>query len=231
MKKKILLVDNVESILDRQKSLLNRDTFHVFMAKTSEEALEIHRKEHVDVIIADLHMPGMPGDELCRVVRDNSELKNVSVLIATIGEGEADLARCRMSGANGYIKKPINKDDLSEKLANLLNVSTRQSIRILVKVKLDARIGTDFFIATTVDVSTTGLLFESEREFKVGDFLETSFFLPGSDGFKRVVSRSEVMRAAPGEENNKRYGVRFVEFKEGGSDMIADFVAKKTGKA
>lgn len=231
MKKKILLVDNVETILNREKGLLDRDIFQVFVATNAEEALEMHKKEHADVIITDLHMPGMPGDELCRMIRDNSELKNVSVLIAILGDNEEDLARCRMSGANGFINKPIHKDELSEKLAGLLNVSTRQSIRILVKVKLDARIGTDFFIATTVDVSETGLLFESEREFKVGDFLETSFFLPGTDGFKRVVSRSEVMRVAPGEENQMRYGVRFVEFKEGGSAMITDFVAKKTGRA
>ncbi len=231
MKKKILLVDNVKSILEREKSMLNRENFQVFTATGGEEAIEIHRREKLDVIIVDLNMPGLAGDEICRTMRSDPGMKNVSILIATLGEDKADVERCVKSGANGHIKKPINKDDLSAKLAKLLDVPARQAIRILVRVKMDGKAGGEFFIANTVDVSATGLLFECDKQFKVNDALETSFYLPGVGGFNRVVIRSEVMRVAPGEENNKRYGVRFIEFKEGNQEAITKYIEKKNGRA
>ena len=229
--RKILLVDNVRSILERQKSLLNRKDFQVFTAITGEEALEIHRQEKMDVIIMDLDMPGMSGDQVCRAIRKSSDTQKVSILMATLSGDKVEIDRCLKAGANGHIKKPIMKDDLDSKLAKLLDVPTRQSIRIMMRVKLDAKMGGDFFIANTVDVSATGLLFECDKDIKHGAVIETSFFLPSPEGFKRVVVFSEVMRVADGVEQVKRYGVKFNEFKEGAADIIARFVADKTSKA
>jgi len=231
VKKKVLFVDNVKSILEREKSMLNRDNFQVFVATGGEEAMEVHRREGLDVIVVDQNMPGLTGEEFCKKLRADSDLKKVSILVATLSEDKTDIDRFLKAGANGYIKKPMNKDDLAAKLAKLLDVPTRQSIRILVRIKIDGKAGGDFFIANTVDVSATGLLFESEREFKVGEFLETSFYLPGEGGFNRVVTRSEVMRVAPGDKGLTRYGVRFTEFREGNGEAISKYVFKKTGKA
>ncbi len=235
MKKKILLVEGVRSILEREKSMLNRDNFQVFAATGGEEAIEMHRREAFDVIVMDMQMPGLAGDEACRRMRADPALKKAAVLIAVMGGDEAEMERCARAGADGCIRKPVNKEVLSARLAKLLGVPDRQAIRILVRVKLDGKLdgqaGSAFFIANTVDVSATGLLFECDREFKVGDFLETSFYLPAGDGgFNRVVARSEVVRATPGAGGNRRYGVRFAEFREGSGDAISRFVAKKSGR-
>jgi CheY-like chemotaxis protein len=228
--KKVLVVDNVKSILEREKSLLNRESFLVFSATSGEEAIQVHKKEKVDIIIMDLDMPDMPGDEVCRAIRSDDELKKVSIIIATLVGGEEETERCRNAGANLCIRKPINKDELAEKMANLLGVPARQAIRILVKVKVEGKIGSDFFIANTVDVSVTGLLFECDRELGAGDTVETSFFLPGNGGYNRVVVKSQLMRSVPSEGSFKRYGVKFTEFKEGTPQLIAEFIEKKTGK-
>ena len=228
--KKVLVVDNVKSILEREKSLLNRESFLVFSATSGQEAIEIHRKEKADIIIMDLDMPDMPGDEVCRVIRTDDELKKVSIILATLYGGEDEHERCKKAGANACIKKPINKDELAEKMANLLGVPARQAIRILVKVKVEGKIGSDFFIANTVDVSVTGLLFECDHNLASGDTVEASFFLPGNGGYNRVVVKSQLMRAVPSEGPLKRYGVRFTEFKEGTPDQIGEFIAKKTAK-
>jgi CheY-like chemotaxis protein len=229
--KKILLVDNVRSILEQQKCLLNRRDFQIYTAITGEEALDIHKKEGVDIIIMDLHMPGMSGEAVCRAIRQDASLKKVSILMATLSDDPEEVERCMNAGANGHIKKPIMKDDLEAKTAKLLEIPTRQAIRILMRVKLDAKLGGEFFIANTVDVSATGLLFECERDLKEGDVIEISFFLPGVGGFNRVVMLSEIMRAAPGKvPPAKRYGVKFNEFREGTREVIAKFVTEKTSK-
>jgi len=229
--KKILLVDNVQSILDREKGFLNRDTFQVSMATSGDEAIELHGREKFDVIIMDIHMPGMSGEQACKAIRENGAAKNVAILLATLSDDPVTVDRIKKAGANGYIKKPIRKDDLDAKLANILNVPTRQSIRILIRVKVEGILGGEFFMANTVDVSETGLLFECDRGIKQGDTVETSFFLPSPEGFKHVVVKSEVMRVAEGGGGKgQRCGSRFVEFKEGSRELIAKFVAEKTAK-
>lgn len=227
--KKILLVDNVKAILERGKSMLNRKDFQVYTATSGEEALELHAKEKMDAIIIDLKMPGMSGDEVCRKIRSAPELKKVSIIMAVLSDDPADLELCKKSGANACLLKPLQKDDLLSILAKFLEVPRRQAIRILVKVKLDAFVGGEFFIANTVDVSATGLLFECDRELKAGDVVEASFFLPGADGFHRIVAGSQVVRVVPGEASGTtRYGVSFQEFKEGNSGQIEEFVREKT---
>ncbi|MGA2192440.1 MAG: response regulator [Nitrospirota bacterium] len=230
--KKILLVDNTNVVLEMEKNLLDRDIFKVFTALTGEEAIRIHRREKMDVIVMDLNMPNTPGDEVCRLIRKSSGINGVSIMLATLSEDEAEIERCVNAGADAHIKKPLDRHELAESLAKILGIPTRQAIRILVKVKLSGRFGNEFFIANTVDVSVSGLLFESDRELAIGDTIEISFFLAGMSGFSRVIAKSEVMRIAPGDsEKNKRYGTRFTEFKEGGVDIIRDFIAKKTGKS
>ena len=140
------------------------------------------------------------------------------------------MSAVRLCGANDYIKKPIDGQELAVKISKLLGVPARQSIRILIKIKIDGRLGSEFFIANTVDVSTNGLLFECERDLNVGDGVEASFFLMGAAGFSRVVVRSEVMRVAQSAPKMKRYGVKFVDFKEGNPALIGDFITRRTGK-
>ena len=106
----------------------------------------------------------------------------------------------------------------------------RQVIRILCKVKLEGKSGSEFFIANTVDVSVTGFLFECEKEIAVGEVVETSFFLPVGNDFKRVVARSEVVRCVETGGRYKRYGVHYTEFKEGGPELLSEFVSTKAGR-
>ena len=228
--KKILLVDNVSSILERERGLLGRDIFRIFTATSGQEALDVHKKEKADIIIMCLHMTGMAGDEVCRIIRQDEELKHVSIILSTLVNDDKEIERFKACGANDYIKKPIDRQELAVKIAKLLGIPARQSIRILIKIKIEGRLGSEFFIANTVDVSINGLLFECDKDLSIGDSVEASFFLHGAVGFSRVIARSEVMRVAKGETNMKRYGVRFVDFKEGNPTLIGDFIARKTGK-
>ena len=230
--KKILLVDNVKAVLDDEVGFLNRKAFHVFTATSGEEALEIHKREKLDAIVMDMYMKGLYGDQVCRIIRRDPELRKVAILLAVLDDSEEVLDLVNQAGADGHIKKPIESEALNSMLARALNVPTRQNIRILVRIKMDGLIDNEFFMANTVDVSESGLLFECDRNIKVSDRVETSFFLPGPSGFNRVVAKSEVMRVMAGSDGQGvKCGSRFIEFKEGGPDIIARYVADKTSKA
>ena len=225
--KKILLVDGARYILEREKSLLDREALHVFTAGTAAEAIEIHKREKVDIIVMDLNMADIPGDEVCKMIRENPLMKKVSIILTSLIDSPEEWERCKVAGANACLRKPIRKSELDEKISTLLGISARREIRILVKIKLDAKAGSDFFIANTVDVSQTGLLFECDRALDIGNILESSFFLPVSSGFKRVVSNAEIVRAVPVEGKMNRYGIKFTIFTEGGPHDIGEFIARK----
>jgi CheY-like chemotaxis protein len=230
VKKKILLVDSERAARERGKGFLDREIFQVMTAASGEEAIELHGREKFDVIVMDLDMPSPAGDEVCKKIKAEPELGKVLILLATRREGEDEVERCRTAGADGHIRKPIDKQGLTQSLAGLLGVSARQAIRILAKVRVEGRAGSNFFISNTVDISMSGLLFECENEMRVGEAVETSFFMPGPDGYSRVVASSEVMRVTRGDDGMWRCGARFTEFKEGSARLIGDFIEKKTGK-
>ena len=229
MKKKVLIVNHAHAALMREKSLLNRDNFQVFTATSGDEALQTHRREEVDAVIVDMNLPDMTGEQVCRKIKDAEDLKKAVVIITTVSDtNEEEL--CKRSGADGCMRKPLDKDTVAEKLSELLGIPVRQVIRILCKVRLEAKSGSEFFIANTVDVSVTGLLFECEKEIKVGDNLEASFFLPIGGEFKRVVAKSRVMRSLETGGKYRRYGVQYTDFLEGGPELIYEFVAMKAHK-
>ena len=103
--KKIIIADNVTSVLEEEKNALSRATCSVFTATSNEEALAIHRAEKASLIITKLDMPGLNGDELCAAIRQDAELSGVSILLICIGT-DGDIVRCRSCGANGYLPPP-----------------------------------------------------------------------------------------------------------------------------
>src|ERR1700688_1718876 len=80
-KKKILLVNNLQSFLERNYCLLDRAGFEVYTATSAVEALQVHRAQRVNLIIATLDMPQLGGDWLCSQIRQDSELCKVSKIL------------------------------------------------------------------------------------------------------------------------------------------------------
>lgn len=118
---KVLLVDDVKLILEMEKALFSKRNHRIFTASPGHEAIDIHKRERVDLILCDLYMPEMDGDELCRIVRSYGTLKNVSIVMVTTSASEEDIERCTKAGANDYIAKPIKPTELLNKLNIYIN--------------------------------------------------------------------------------------------------------------
>jgi two-component system KDP operon response regulator KdpE len=113
----ILVVDDEPAIVRLVRTKLQADGYAVITASRGEEALEILEDERPDLIILDLMMPGIDGFETLRRIRTESQ---VPVIMLTARAGDADRLKGFHSGADDYITKPFNPDELSARVAAVL---------------------------------------------------------------------------------------------------------------
>jgi len=106
MKKKILVVDDEETIRDLYRQAFEIKGYTVFTAESAEKALEILKQEEFKVMFLDLMLPGMDGLELCREIRKR---KIRARIFAVTGHPSVfEVADCRQAGFDGYFTKPIS---------------------------------------------------------------------------------------------------------------------------
>ncbi|MBW1744720.1 MAG: response regulator, partial [Deltaproteobacteria bacterium] len=94
----------------------------VLAAKGGREALEIYRKnqDDIDIVVLDMVMPGMGGGEAFDRLREINP--NVRVLLASGFAVDGEATQILERGCNGFIQKPFNMNELSEKMEEILNM-------------------------------------------------------------------------------------------------------------
>ncbi|MFH1478152.1 MAG: response regulator [Candidatus Omnitrophota bacterium] len=123
-KKKILMIEDEKDLLMLIKmNLESSGRYEVFAAHDGEEGLSKARSIHPDIIILDLNLPKLPGEEVCRQIRKDDETKNIPIIMATGKSMEADKIIGRVIGANAYITKPFQIDELLKEIEEVLDKS------------------------------------------------------------------------------------------------------------
>ncbi len=122
-RKKILLVDDTDTILLFLKTLLAGQKFDFLTAKNGAEAVEKARRERPDLVLLDIFMPVMDGIEACRVMKGDPELKGIPVIIVTARSEAENVERCLDAGCDDYVFKPVRKLELLDKINRLLRLS------------------------------------------------------------------------------------------------------------
>jgi two-component system, OmpR family, KDP operon response regulator KdpE len=113
----ILVVDDEPSVVRLVRATLQASGYAVATASRGEEALSLLEDERPDLIVLDVMMPGMDGLETLRRIRATSQ---VPVIMLTARAGDADKLRGLQGGADDYISKPFNPDELAARVAAVL---------------------------------------------------------------------------------------------------------------
>jgi len=224
--KKILIVADLQTLIEKEKGILNRSDFKFFTATSSVEALNIHKVEKVDLIITNLDMPVISGDKLCSIIRKDEKLKKVSIIIVC-GRSNSDIDRCTKCNANSYITRPVKPSLLLEKVSQLLDIPVRQSYRVLLKVKVDGKYKNEPFFCYSRNISRSGILLETERVLSKGDPIYCSFFLPDS---KNITASGEVVRVSKSGTGTYMYGVKFSNLDPTSGSDIEAFIRNRSDK-
>lgn len=115
----ILLVDDNEEILEFIESELE-DKYTILKALNGKLALNILKKDTVQLIISDIMMPEMDGFELCKIVKTNFEYSHIPVILLTAKNTLQSKIQGLEIGADAYIEKPFSQQYLKVQIANLL---------------------------------------------------------------------------------------------------------------
>lgn len=117
MLEKILVVDDEEYILELLRYHLEREYYKVVLARNGNEALAVAKRERPDLIILDIMLPGVNGFEVCRILRETS---NVPILMLTAKREEADRVMGLELGADDYVTKPFSLRELLARVRAIL---------------------------------------------------------------------------------------------------------------
>lgn len=116
--KKILIVEDEESIRGFLKINLKRNGFEVLETDNGEEGLEIVEREEPDIVILDVMLPGIDGFKVCKIIRNEDE--KVGIIILTAKSQDLDKIMGLEYGADDYIIKPFNPMELLLRIKALL---------------------------------------------------------------------------------------------------------------
>ncbi len=118
MKKKILIVDDQQSVRVLLRRYLEKIDCEVVEAKSGEEALKKveAENERLSLILLDVMMPGIDGFEVCKKIRENPTLSSVYIIMLTAKTESKSKVNGLDSGADDYITKPFNREELQARI-------------------------------------------------------------------------------------------------------------------
>jgi len=114
----VLIVEDEESISDALAYMLRKEGFEVAVCPTGPDALEAFDRDGADLVLLDLMLPGPAGTEVCRILRQRSD---VPVIMLTAKDTEVDKAVGLGLGADDYVTKPFTWRELLTRIQVVLD--------------------------------------------------------------------------------------------------------------
>ena len=116
--KKIMICDDDDSILEVLQMMLEFDGYTVFLENNSTNLIKQINNVNPDLLLMDLWMPVLSGDQLLHTIRSTKELEDLPVIILSASVDGNDIAT--NAGANAFIAKPFDMDDITLKIEKVL---------------------------------------------------------------------------------------------------------------
>ena len=125
---KILIVDDVVSNVLLLKILLTNEKFQVCTASNGRMCIEMAKKEHPDLILLDVMMPDINGFDTAVVLKKDEETKDIPIIFLTALNTPQDLVHGFQVGANDFLTKPFNKEELVMRVTQQISLVAAKRI-------------------------------------------------------------------------------------------------------
>ncbi len=127
MNTKILIVEDEKDILHLISYYLTKEGYDVTTSKDGGDALNLIRKNRYHLVILDLMLPGINGMELCRILKSDAATSSLPIIMLTAKSDDSDKVRGLESGADDYMTKPFNPQELIARVKAVLR-RTKESL-------------------------------------------------------------------------------------------------------
>ena len=120
MKIKIAVVEDNQTNIDLIRYQLDAAGFDIFVEKTGKKGIKMIKEKEPDLVLLDICLPDIDGFELCKVLRSDVKTKNYPIIMLTARIEDNDRIEGLKLGADDYITKPYNAEELVLRIKNLL---------------------------------------------------------------------------------------------------------------
>ena len=121
VKRRVLLADDDPALRRLIVTTMGTVDFEVLQAVNGEEALEMARQHHPELVLLDVNMPKLDGFEVCRLLKSEPDTTAIKIVMLTARGTDADRARAQDAGADDYFIKPFSPVQLLNKVYALLS--------------------------------------------------------------------------------------------------------------
>ena len=134
-KKQILIIEDEPDIQELLSFNLDNNGYKVYTASNGEKGLEVARKEHPDLILLDLMLPGINGLDVCRIIKSDQDTSGISIIMLTALGQEEDIIKGLETGADDYVTKPFSLQVLEARIKSVLrrvpeNIENTKTVKI-----------------------------------------------------------------------------------------------------
>jgi uncharacterized protein (TIGR02266 family) len=226
--RKILVVDDAPVFRELGSLFLARSG-RVITASYGNEALVAMQRERPDVVVTDLHMPGMDGDALCREIKGDLHLRHTPVIVATSGESADERARAVLAGADDVIAKPIRRLSLIQAVNRFLRPPPLRGLpRVAVQTSVRLQVALEEALGCARNLSRGGIFIEADATPAPETEVGLHFQLPGAEALlaptARVIWRRRACVEAPA-----GMGLQFLALDRTGGRRIEEFLDDHEG--
>lgn len=226
-KRKILVVDDAEMFRELGALFLGRSG-EVVTAEDGVEALALASEIRPDVIVTDISMPRMTGDELCAALKADPDLANIPVIAVTAHTRGDERDRAIRAGARDVLEKPLNRAQLIMAVNHYLRIATRGLARVPLETDVHIHAGAHETWARSRNVSRGGIFLEVEGTApEPSSEVTLSFELPEMSGGS-IASTARVMWRNPVDDGaTSGMGLRFLKLERSAAQTLHDFVYER----
>lgn len=125
---KVLIVDDVMSNVLLLKVLLTNEKYQIITSNNGKQAIEMVKTEKPDLILLDVMMPEMDGFEVAKCLKNDPETHEIPIIFLTALNSTADVVRGFQVGANDFISKPFNKEELIIRVSHQMSLIAAKRI-------------------------------------------------------------------------------------------------------
>lgn len=128
---RILAVDDDTELTQLLQLIFESRGFGVTIANSGQQALQALENELPEVIVLDLMMPGMSGEDVCRKIRANPRTANIPIIVLTAKSDLNTRREMMKAGISEYLVKPISPMDLVQRTREVIAQSTSSVVNVL----------------------------------------------------------------------------------------------------